>query len=163
MPALIFAMRAAIQDLPPTKGPRKKEGDNPDHHLWLHAKAWWVCCSVNPTPQTKERFRRRLQTKCIVTARKRRDEIFRRLSGAGMLGTVRMIPAWKFAARGARKGPMGLEYAEAIVADVIARVPEEFPSPVVGSGGGNVCCSCIALPAGFHGGGRQGFDFHHES
>ncbi len=49
---------------------------NPDHHLFRNNGGnWWIHYMGYPTPQTAERVRRSLGTKCIHTARRRRDAI----------------------------------------------------------------------------------------
>ena len=65
--------------------------NNPNHHLWLHGKNWWVYCAVNPTSCTKDKLRRSLATESIDVARFRRDELFRRLQEEGMLGRMRAV------------------------------------------------------------------------
>lgn len=48
---------------------------NPNHHLWNNNGTWFIHFVVHPTPVTKERVRRSLQTKCIHEARARRDAL----------------------------------------------------------------------------------------
>ena len=54
--------------------------DNPNHHLWDNNGTWFVHYTVYPTPITKERVRRSLCTKCLKTARRRRDALLARLT-----------------------------------------------------------------------------------
>jgi hypothetical protein len=58
------------------------KGLNPNHHLWNNNGTWFVHFVTHPSPITKERVRRSLNTKNVVEARKRRDELFRRLVSA---------------------------------------------------------------------------------
>ena len=53
--------------------------DNPNHHIWLNNGCWALSIIVCPTPCTKERIRVTLRTKCVITARKRRDMVLARL------------------------------------------------------------------------------------
>ena len=57
------------------------EGYNPNHNIWLNNGTWFVHFTVYPSPVTKERVRRSLNTKNVVEARKRRDALLRRLPG----------------------------------------------------------------------------------
>lgn len=57
----------------------RMDGRNSNHHLWNNNGTWFVHYTVYPTPVTKERVRRSLGTKCVQEARRRRDELFRRL------------------------------------------------------------------------------------
>ena len=52
---------------------------NPNHHLWNNNGTWFLHYTVYPTPFTKERIRRSLGTKCLTTARERRDQFFEHL------------------------------------------------------------------------------------
>ena len=47
--------------------------DNANHHLWNNHGTWFLHYTVHPTPFTKERIRRTLGTRDLVTARARRD------------------------------------------------------------------------------------------
>ncbi len=58
------------------------DGSNQDHHLWNNNGTWFVHYTVYPTPVTKQRIRCSLRTKQLAEARRRRDELFRRLQGA---------------------------------------------------------------------------------
>ena len=60
------------------------KAENPNHHLWNNHGTWFLHYTVHPTPFTKERIRRSLGTKDLVTARRRRDRLFAGLSGAGV-------------------------------------------------------------------------------
>ena len=53
---------------------------NPNHHLWNNNGTWFLHYTVYPTPFTKERVRRSLGTKCVETARDRRDQFFGHLA-----------------------------------------------------------------------------------
>jgi hypothetical protein len=53
---------------------------NPNHHLWNNNGTWFLHYTVYPTPFTKERVRRSLGTKCVLTARERRDQFFGHLA-----------------------------------------------------------------------------------
>lgn len=48
---------------------------NPNHHLWNNNGTWYLHYTVHPTPLTKNRIRQSLETKCVETARQRRDAI----------------------------------------------------------------------------------------
>lgn len=50
--------------------------ENPNHHLWNNNGTWFIHYVVHPTPFTKERIRHSLGTKCIHTARAKRDAVF---------------------------------------------------------------------------------------
>jgi hypothetical protein len=50
--------------------------DNPNHHLWNNHGTWFLHYTVHPTPFTKERIRRSLETKDLAVARSRRDSFF---------------------------------------------------------------------------------------
>lgn len=54
--------------------------ENPNHHLWNNHGTWFLHYTVHPTPFTKERIRRSLGTKCLETARQRRDAFFAQLA-----------------------------------------------------------------------------------
>ncbi len=58
------------------------KGYNPNHNLWNNNGTWFVHVTVYPTPITKERFRRSLNTKNVAEARKHRDALFRQLMNA---------------------------------------------------------------------------------
>ena len=49
------------------------EGNNPNHNLWNNNGTWWIHLTVYPTPVTKVRVHRSLQTKDVLEARRRRD------------------------------------------------------------------------------------------
>lgn len=59
----------------------RADGQNPPHHLWLNNGTWWIHYTVHMPDYTKKRVRQSLRTKCVETARLRRDELFRRLTG----------------------------------------------------------------------------------
>lgn len=79
------AWRARRADQPPA-GPGtpalgiRVDATNPDHHIWLNNGTWYIHYTVYPTPLTAERVRASLHTKDVVEARRRRDELFRRLA-----------------------------------------------------------------------------------
>ena len=53
---------------------------NPNHHLWDNNGTWFVHYTVYPTPVTAERVRCSLGTRDLVTARRKRDDLFRQLN-----------------------------------------------------------------------------------
>jgi hypothetical protein len=53
---------------------RRKRSTHPNHNLWNNHGTWFIHYTIYPTPQTKERVRRSLNTKCLEEARRRRDE-----------------------------------------------------------------------------------------
>jgi len=55
--------------------------DNPDHHLWNNHGTWFVHYTTHPSPVTKERIRRSLETKCLARARGLRDNFFASIGG----------------------------------------------------------------------------------
>ena len=63
---------------------RISEG-NLNHHLWNNNGTWFLHYTVYPTPFTKERVRRSLGTKCVLTARERRDQFFGHLAKSSNL------------------------------------------------------------------------------
>ncbi|MGH7995605.1 MAG: hypothetical protein ACREFX_04555 [Opitutaceae bacterium] len=68
----------------PLKGtPIRNRSENPNHHLWNNHGTWFLHYTFYPTPLTKERVRRSLQTKDIVVARRRRDLTFAKAEAAG--------------------------------------------------------------------------------
>ena len=48
---------------------------NPNHHLYNNNGTWWIHYTIWPTPCTSQRVRRSLKTKCLNTARKKRDAL----------------------------------------------------------------------------------------
>lgn len=87
----------------PTAPISSRADDDPDHHLVSNRGFWWVCCSINATPRTKEKLGFSLGTKCVLTARLRRDAFLRGLHHQGLevrirrhstvaLGAVRPVP-----------------------------------------------------------------------
>jgi hypothetical protein len=62
---------------------------NPNHHIWNNNGTWWMHYTEYPTPMTKERVRRSLQTKSVEQARLLRDEFLKRLEAkAGGTGNA---------------------------------------------------------------------------
>ncbi len=59
--------------------PFRSTENTPNHHIWLNNGCWALSIIVCPTPCTKERIRVTLRTKCVITARKRRDMVLARL------------------------------------------------------------------------------------
>jgi hypothetical protein len=57
---------------------------NPNHHLWNNNGVWFINYTVYPTPFTKERIRRSMQTKDIEIARERRDRFLEALQSSGV-------------------------------------------------------------------------------
>jgi hypothetical protein len=64
---------------------------NPNHHLWNNNGTWFLHYTVHPTPFTKERIRRSLSTKCLETARQRRDEFFQSLTAPTNSTGIRLV------------------------------------------------------------------------
>jgi len=62
-------------------GKKCGKGQNPNRNIWNNNGTWFVHFTVYPTPITKERVRRSLNTKSVIEARKRRDALLRRLFG----------------------------------------------------------------------------------
>jgi hypothetical protein len=60
-----------------------------NHHLVENRGYWWVCCSINATPRTKEKLGFSLCTKCLETARKRRDAFLNGLHEDGLEVRIR--------------------------------------------------------------------------
>ena len=56
--------------------------DNLNHHLWNNNGTWWIHYTIYPTPVTAERIRQSLKTRILSEARKRRDDVFRKLLNA---------------------------------------------------------------------------------
>ena len=88
----------------PRRHPSAVAPGDPDHHLILNRSYWWVCCSINATPRTKEKLGFSLRTKCVETARLRRDIFLHGLHAEGLevrlrpqngvaLGALQAIPA----------------------------------------------------------------------
>jgi hypothetical protein len=132
----------------PTKRRSASTETNPNHHLWQHGKNWWVYCAVNPTPRTKDKLRRSLSTECLMTARFRRDELFRRLQAEGMLGRIRALPAGRVPPRTFPPLAPDLTWkqrADAILGVVLSLHPEDktIPATVTRAGKGKLqmCCS----------------------
>lgn len=48
---------------------------NRDHHLWNNHGTWWVHFTLHLPDFTKQRVRRSLATRCVKTARRRRDAV----------------------------------------------------------------------------------------
>ena len=56
--------------------------ENLNHHLWNNNGTWWIHYTIYPTPVTAERKRQSLKTRILSEARKRRDDVFRKLLNA---------------------------------------------------------------------------------
>ena len=56
--------------------------ENLNHHLWNNNGTWWIHYTIYPTPVTAERIRQSLKTRILSDARKRRDDVFRKLLNA---------------------------------------------------------------------------------
>jgi hypothetical protein len=56
---------------------------NANHHLWNNHGTWYVHYTIYPTPYTAERIRQSLKTRDLHTARKRRDDLFRKIEVSG--------------------------------------------------------------------------------
>lgn len=78
-----------MSSLPSFATPDASDADNPNHHLWNNHGTWLLHCTIHPTPFTKERVRRSLGTRDIVTARRRRDVYLRWLHSEGLLPPAR--------------------------------------------------------------------------
>lgn len=77
-PALAPACRRQTADAQTEAFPRtsiRVRLTNPNHHLWNNNGTWYLHYTVHPTPLTKNRIRQSLETKCVETARQRRDAI----------------------------------------------------------------------------------------
>ena len=58
------------------------DDSNLNHHLWNNNGTWWIHYTIYPTPVTAERIRQSLKTRILSEARKRRDDVFRKLLNA---------------------------------------------------------------------------------
>ena len=56
--------------------------ENLNHHLWNNNGTWWIHYTIYPTPVTAVRIRQSLKTRILSEARKRRDDVFRKLLNA---------------------------------------------------------------------------------
>ena len=56
--------------------------ENLNHHLWNNNGTWWIHYTIYPTPVTAKRIRQSLKTRILSEARKRRDDVFRKLLNA---------------------------------------------------------------------------------
>lgn len=72
--------RAAVAESFPRASVRVRTA-NPNHHLWNNNGTWYLHYTVHPTPYTKSRVRLSLGTKCLDTARLKRDEILAERTG----------------------------------------------------------------------------------
>ncbi len=119
----------------PSSGPVK--GD-PDHHLILNRRYWWVCCSINATPRTKEKLGFSLRTKCVETARLRRDIFLHGLHAEGLevrlrpqhgveIGAVQKLPAARLAV------PWQQRVADVLEAALRADLPAASPPSASGA------------------------------
>lgn len=55
--------------------------DNPDHHVYNNNGVWWIHYSIRTDPRFKsQRVRASLRTRCLDTARERRDAILSHLA-----------------------------------------------------------------------------------
>ena len=48
---------------------------NANHHLWANHGTWWIHYTLHLPDFTKRRVRQSLATRCIKTARRRRDAV----------------------------------------------------------------------------------------
>jgi hypothetical protein len=62
-----------------TRASIRIQKSNPDHHLFNNNGTWWIHYTIYPTAVTTERVRESLETRDLLTARKRRDAIFAQL------------------------------------------------------------------------------------
>lgn len=56
----------------------RRNAVGPNHHLWDNHGIWWFQATVHLGDGTAERVRISLRTKCVETARRRRDAILQR-------------------------------------------------------------------------------------
>ena len=68
---------------------RRPTRDEANHHLVANRGFWWVCCSINATPRTKEKLGFSLGTKSVETARLRRDTFLNGLHAYGLEVRIR--------------------------------------------------------------------------
>lgn len=54
-------------------------GANPNHHIWNNNGVWWTHYTEHFPDYTKRRVRESLHTADLAEARRRRDELFRKL------------------------------------------------------------------------------------
>lgn len=55
---------------------RKPIKDNPNHHLWLNRKTWWIVLTMyNKDTHQTTRHRQSLRTGDLIIAKKRRDKV----------------------------------------------------------------------------------------
>lgn len=59
------------------------DSKNSDHHLFNNNGTWWIHYTSYPTPQTTQRIRRSLKTRCVKEARAKRDVILGDLFAGG--------------------------------------------------------------------------------
>ena len=53
--------------------------ENPNHHLWNNHGTWWLHYTLHLPDFTKRRVRKSLGTRCVKTARAKRDELLTEL------------------------------------------------------------------------------------
>ncbi len=58
---------------------------NPNHHLWLNNGTWWCHYTVHLPQNRAQRVRRTLSTGSRDEARRRRDDLFARLSAGSAI------------------------------------------------------------------------------
>ena len=58
------------------------DDSNLNPHLWNNNETRWIHYTIYPTPVTAERIRQSLKTRILSEARKRRDDVFRKLLNA---------------------------------------------------------------------------------
>ena len=59
---------------------RRQQRSNPNHHLWNNHGTWWFHATFHHPNGTKQRHRASLQTRDLETARRRRDNLLRKLA-----------------------------------------------------------------------------------
>lgn len=61
---------------------------NPDHHLWNNNGTWWLHATLHLPDFSKRRLRASLGTRCLRSARERRDAILSHLSLHALLNAA---------------------------------------------------------------------------
>src|ERR1017187_6016098 len=85
----LLLMRNRRQELRIMTDRKGRRCTNTNHHLWNNNGTWWMHYTEYPTPMTKERVRRSLQTKSVEQARLLRDEFLKRLeTDTGVTGNT---------------------------------------------------------------------------
>jgi hypothetical protein len=138
--------------MPPTKSSSKAGAPSSgagelNHHLVANRGFWWVCCSINATPRTKEKLGFSLGTKCLLTARLRRDYFLDGLHAEGLevrirrhsqvaIGALRVPPPERAALSWQARVEDVLAKARELELDAAQPVPAKKPAKARRS----VCC-----------------------